>query len=390
MACTQCASTCNCAVVAGAPWVTVTGTGSGIDPYVVTTNLCVAMSFIPYANRNIGQLDRILIQDQGGECKFVRPVPDGFFIMGNTGTPQYITGDDTITFVGTGLVTTNAQAVDTVGVTVTCESVQDCVSPMMLANGFSYDDANNQWDTTGGPGSLLTANGSGGASWSAPPVIPAAVAVSDTNSIDMSLSGSTVSGNVRTGCGLYIDGTGVRVNTFTWGWGCAVTNGAPVYCDGSGQLRTQPEHTSQEYGRAASTSPQVTIYPTDSVSGVVNITATNPSTCRSATWMSGSSVNGTSTANSPAFGSGRCLVTGQMTFGGGGLSLEFALAEWDPGACAANASFGFGNTSGISDTGVVAAGGTYSHSLVGRTKNMSGIGFAAICAAASAIILVTR
>jgi len=73
----------------------------------------------------------------------------------------------------------------------TCEDIQDCVAPMMLSNGFVYDDVNNQLDTTGTNGQVLTANGTGGADWQTPtataqtPVTPL-----DSTNIDVTATGT--------------------------------------------------------------------------------------------------------------------------------------------------------------------------------------------------------
>lgn len=73
----------------------------------------------------------------------------------------------------------------------TCEDMQDCVAPMMLSNGFVYDDVNNQLDTTGTNGQVLTANGTGGADWQTPtataqtPVTPL-----DSTNIDVTATGT--------------------------------------------------------------------------------------------------------------------------------------------------------------------------------------------------------
>jgi len=50
----------------------------------------------------------------------------------------------------------------------TCEDIQDCVGPMLAGVGFVYDDAGNQWDTgVVAAGTVLTADGVGGAAWAA-------------------------------------------------------------------------------------------------------------------------------------------------------------------------------------------------------------------------------
>jgi len=47
-----------------------------------------------------------------------------------------------------------------------CEAVQDCVAPMLLGQGFVYNDLTNEWDNPGTAGQVLTSDGAGSASFS--------------------------------------------------------------------------------------------------------------------------------------------------------------------------------------------------------------------------------
>lgn len=367
MACNTCADSCLCAVVPGNPWVTVTGVGSAENPYTIYVNICVAINAIPLGGRQIAQTDLIVVQQANGECARVAPLADGIFAMGSFGTAQWIQNGQTLNILGQGLTVTTAVATDSVVVDTPCEAVQDCVGPMLTGQGFVYNDAANVWSNGAGGGTVLMANGSGGASFQP---IPAPV--------------PTI------GCGLRYGGSGLEAAVSSWGFACAVSNGAPIYCDaGSNLLRTVPEHTSQQYGRPTSSGSGI-IVPSQAVSAYQAISVTNPSTCRSATWMSVTSFNGGSVANAPGFHQGRARNLGQVTFSGGGLSSAFTLSEWDPGSTAAASSFGFSTTSGVGDTGVVGAGGTYSHAVNSIVDNTAGIGFGATANVATCVILVTR
>lgn len=66
--------------------------------------------------------------------------------------------------------------------------------------------------------------------------------VSDTPSVNMTVTGSTISADVITGCGLEI-GAGVQANVAAWPFACPQdANAQDVYCSpGTGQLQTAPE-----------------------------------------------------------------------------------------------------------------------------------------------------
>lgn len=83
---------------------------------------------------------------------------------------------------GDGTVTWAAPAV----AALDCEAVQDCIGPMFTGVGFTYDDVNNQIDTTGAAGQVLTANGTGGATWAAPG------AATDVNVQSVALAGGVL------------------------------------------------------------------------------------------------------------------------------------------------------------------------------------------------------
>ncbi len=93
-----------------------------------------------------------------------------FTVIGNGvgSVAQIISSGDVLSVNGSGILTAVSSATDTLTLEVTQEAVQDAVSPMMLNNGFTYDDAGGQWDAAGTAGQVLTADGAGGATWTTP------------------------------------------------------------------------------------------------------------------------------------------------------------------------------------------------------------------------------
>lgn len=141
MACTTCASDCNCAVT-GAGEVVVTGTGTGADPYVVSYSAdceqaqdCVGPMFadqgLVYDDAlatmtNAGAVDEVLTADGVGNASF-QPLP-----------------------------------------AISCEEVQDCVGGMLNTQGFVYNDGAARFDNAGADTAVLTSDGALGASWVVP------------------------------------------------------------------------------------------------------------------------------------------------------------------------------------------------------------------------------
>lgn len=243
------------------------------------------------------------------------------------------------TGTGTGLVviTPGGVAGHAPVIDVSCEAVQDCVSPMMLGNGFVYDDAGNQWDTTGAAGTYLTSTGAGGAVWTAPilppaetpwigtasglvtitpggpfghsptigvscaavqacvgPIPPAPLGWTSGAAAGDPCSFSTYAGGVIPNGGAFNIigfggvilfgaapnlGIGLNLGANAWPFGCADSNGMPIYCTTTG-LRTNPDHSTVVTPRnvaATAGSPGVGI----SNFAITGVAFNNPNPCRS-------------------------------------------------------------------------------------------------------------
>lgn len=154
MACKSCTNECLCAIVAADSSITVTGSGSGSDPFRISANLfgtlCVAIAALPDDDRVMIPDDRVVVHnDAMNACELVvLPTWEG---------------------VGAGLltITPGGDFGTTPVISVTCEDVQDCVAPMMANNGFTYDDTSGRWVAGGTVGQILTSNGDGTASFAA-------------------------------------------------------------------------------------------------------------------------------------------------------------------------------------------------------------------------------
>lgn len=178
---------CSCRIVY-TDGTNIPGTGAFATPYII--DLCALMGQLRTvlgAPSRIGNLtDQFLVLDAAGVCVNVTlpPTPPldceevqdcvgsmlnsaGFAYddPGDQWIPVGNPGDIlTITAPGVSAFVTPAPFV------LNCEDVQDCVGGMLNGVGFIYDDANNQFDATGAPGTVLTSIGGGTAAWVAPGV----------------------------------------------------------------------------------------------------------------------------------------------------------------------------------------------------------------------------
>ncbi len=82
----------------------------------------------------------------------------------------------------------------TLGAGLTCEDVQDCVDTMLDGVGYDYDDVGNQWISLGMPNHVHTASGGGGANW-LPINALIGLTVTDTSCIDLTVGGDGSVGN---------------------------------------------------------------------------------------------------------------------------------------------------------------------------------------------------
>lgn len=78
-----------------------------------------------------------------------------------------VTGDGLITVTGNG----SAGSPFVLTLEDPCEATQDCVATMLDTQGFVYDDVNAQFDNAGAAGTILTADGVGGAAFLPLPAI---------------------------------------------------------------------------------------------------------------------------------------------------------------------------------------------------------------------------
>jgi hypothetical protein len=307
---------------------------------------------------------------------------------------------------------------DAAGLLVTCESVQDCVAPMMTANGFVYYDVNGQWDTTGTAGQFLAANGTGGATWTTASGTYAAQSITRT-----AATGGTVAGTTPQTFGSgqtldFIAGEGIALTTAAGpsltiavrtsatsmtaaGFTCADTNGAPIFITATG-LRTVPPHTSQALLRLTINQTGVGLAAgTIGTQATINRTITNPSVCRAASvhlnhvgrWRSGFQ---TSSGSNDMAAKGTMLIS----LGGGALAGPFTLAEWNPSYArglttpdVANRG-GYNTSSSVTDSWTIAAGASVGVGMGVNINNDSTVGpltaFNYVVGAESAGILVTQ
>lgn len=282
MACTTCTSTCACAVVGTSP-VTVTGSGSGADPYRVAVDLCTALADLTNPGRDATPGDLLPAISAGGACELVT-FPSGESIFqatagdGITITP----GDDPARTAGNGhRPEIDARLSTDAGNATTFGGDTGIFTPDLCTQVAALAAVPGGVTIVGSPGI-----GNDGNCYSVPPAAAETnIAVTDTNSVNLTASGTanhTIQADVRVGCGLVIDGSGVRVNTLSWTYPCADTNGTAIVCDANGNLRGAPEHTCVQGGRNGNVftflntaANAVLVGPT------VTSTINNPSPCRS-------------------------------------------------------------------------------------------------------------
>jgi hypothetical protein len=249
MACTSCNNQCFCSVVQGAN-VTVTGSGSGADPYVVSAIVPVVPAETPFVGTS-SDLTLLTITPGGpfGHSPTFNPIETVFAAI-----------------PGPGITVTPG------GVAGHTPTIQARISTDPL-NAVTFGTDTGLFVSAGVAPAGFTLNG--------------AVAGCGVNSY---VGGLIPNGGIMTvfaNDGIQISGTAPNIairtrNTGVFGVGplafpCGDTNGAPIYC-GSDGLRTVPEHTSAIGPRTCSTTAG------DASPGVVGLVVTtinNPSPCRS-------------------------------------------------------------------------------------------------------------
>lgn len=184
----------------------------------------------------------------------------------------------------------------------------------------------------------------------------------------------TATGNavVPPGCGLKADGLGLAVNTSgTWNFACPDTEGAPIYCDAAGQLRTNPEHTCVAALRMGIFGPLGTV-PGDNTAHFIpdgTITLNNPSPCRpmvaaidftvsvqAGGLPAGTPINATSA-------SGQFKVSANSLIGGYTGTFGFNECNWNANQTVPQSTY-FSNYAN-NDVGTISPGGSASISWSG-------------------------
>lgn len=271
--------------------ITVTGTGSTGDPYVVSGGDAADVALQVTDTTTI---DHTLTGD------------------GSAGNPWILSSAVRISGTAGNLITTDAG-----GLLLTCESVQDCIGGA-LDDGLVYDDVNNQirvalstdpgnsvtfgtdggvYSTGGGGGGLafvsttdnqcidFSGNGTPGTPLTAAPIVDPA----DGNILSCTAGGLRAALLLGT-CGLEgnADTTPLQVNTGTWPYPCDVdAEGGGVYCDSTGQLRSEPRAKYQYFTISENETVAATAVPATTTTGGTDVRTrsleiTNPDTCRPA------------------------------------------------------------------------------------------------------------
>lgn len=128
------------------------------------------------------------------------------------------------------------------------------------------------------------------------PGVGGVTTVTDTSTVDMTLTGSGTAGDPydisaevlppTLGCGLTGTGTGadpLATNTALWGWACDLdAEASGVYCDSTGQLRSEPEHYSVAVEEPVIAPMVLSPGAVDTMTDLFEVQAqiTNPSNCR--------------------------------------------------------------------------------------------------------------
>lgn len=237
-------SSCNCVVQAGTG-TTVTGAGSAANPYIVSAigdDTVVTVSDTPTVNNTLT-----------GD--------------GSPGTPYNISSA-----VIVDPVAGNTLVAGPAGLSVPCESIQDCVG-QGFDDGLIYDDALNQYRvrlSTDGGNTLTFGTDSGVYNPASPVDIGCGLANGPGGEVIVDTSG-TFAGLTRRVCDDDED-TGATVPIAG-----PDTSGMEIYCAADGSLRTKPEKFTdvQTVGANQAHAPALTVFPASSA--IIQLTVTNPS-----------------------------------------------------------------------------------------------------------------
>lgn len=328
MACTACASECLCSVIGQFP-VTVTGSGSGLDPYIVSVDLCAYLGLLAAPVRESLSSDAIYVRQIDGTCLLVNPKQETPFtgiegrfiditpggVAGHAPTFDVLVSTDPGNQVATGTdlglyVPGSFSQAGSPCITVT--GAGTAANPYIFTPVVNPDPTNA---LSCGPNGLFVA----------PEPAETPNTKTDTTTATVTLSGplgrniqvdvqpvcAQIDGQIPqgaalplvvttngagacalspfpapaaplAGCGINVVGTTISAKTLPWTYPCADSNGAPVICDGAGNLRTMPEHTCVSGGRQGTDLQIGAGTPAGTYdSPPANSTINNPSQCRS-------------------------------------------------------------------------------------------------------------
>lgn len=278
-----CGTTCGCFVVGGAN-VTVTGSGTEINPFTVSAaaqeisvevqdSPCIALTGDGSGGSPLTAAPVI----SGTAGNQITCSSDGLFVPAAAAATVTVADTPCINMSGDGSVGTPISAVPTIS--PTAGNQLSCAGNGLFVPEPTIDIADTSCINLSGAGSAASP-------LSAAPIINPVAG----NRISCAGAGLTVlPGGVVTGCGLDGDGstgTPLVVDTQVWPYPCDVTaNAGGVYCDANGALRSEPRGQIALLGDFGNrvVSPAVAV-PAGSqvVVETHSITIVNPDPCRPA------------------------------------------------------------------------------------------------------------
>lgn len=288
--CKDCGNLCMCRVV-GSDCIEVLGTGDADTPYAASLVISPAGATAGLSC-GIGGLSLTLNCAQVLDCIDICDILGDLPVISGAAYSEM-----TLDQIGFISVSNVSGCVNLTG--GICEKVQDCVGPMLgWMTGFDYVDGSNRWEAVGAAGAIATTDGAGNVSFITPGAAAVAIATvasaltggTSNNGTSTINNGDTLRFRAQNGITLnmfpdtFVD---VGVSTSgTWGagpltFGCANTNGAPIYVDSAGQIRTVPDHTAVQGGRNGLVTTQGTAGPGGYGGPTAASTINNPSPCRS-------------------------------------------------------------------------------------------------------------
>lgn len=279
MACTACNNQCFCALVQGAN-ITITGSGSGSDPYIISAAAETAwvgiegpgIDITPGGTAGHNPTIAVLLSTDAGNIATFG-TDNGLYVGAPAETAWTGTSTNALLTITPGGVAGHAPQF-TVNETVFAATAGDGVA-ITAGGAFGHTPLIRARISTD-VGNTATFGGDGGIY-----VPPGAAPVPQTpnNPIDTCSINLTFSGAFNTNVQADVNTTG------TWGVGplafpCGDTNGAPIYC-GTGGLRTAPANTSAASARITGSNTGTGIPINVSLFSISGVGFNNPSPCRS-------------------------------------------------------------------------------------------------------------